>query len=354
MKQRFSQLIISWYLTTNRDLPWKGIKDPYLIWLSEVILQQTRVEQGLPYFQRFKNAFPDVEALARAPEDEVMKLWEGLGYYSRARNMMETAKFIAFERKGQFPDTFEELLRLKGIGHYTAAAIASFAFDLPHAVVDGNVYRVLSRYFGISDPIDNHQTKKVFAKLAQELIDTKQPGVYNQAIMDFGATHCKPKQPLCSTCPAGEDCFAKKHDKAAVLPVKQKKIRHKTRYFNYFILKIDGKTCIRKREHKDIWRNLYEFPMLETPAERTTDQGFTDVEMTALFGTSNISVKQVSRPYKQTLTHQKIIARFWEVSDHEDVNSDPWLLVNPENLSKFAFPKIIDCYFKDKLLYLNF
>ena len=224
-------------------MPWKGEKNPYLIWLSEIILQQTRVEQGLPYYERFRENYPTVTDLANAPEDEVMKLWEGLGYYSRARNLHATAKMIDQEMDSIFPTTHAEILKLKGVGPYTAAAIASFAYNLPHAVVDGNVYRVLSRFFGIETPIDSTSGKKEFAQLAQDLIDKKQPGNYNQAIMDFGATHCMPKKPKCSQCLLRKNCKALLNNKVTSLPIKIKKIKKQTRYFNYLVIN-QNKHCL--------------------------------------------------------------------------------------------------------------
>jgi len=237
-------------------MPWKGEKNPYLIWLSEIILQQTRVEQGWEYYNRFVSTYPTVDTLAAAPLDEVMKLWEGLGYYSRCRNLHETAKFISEKLSGQFPSTYQELLSLKGVGAYTAAAIGSFAFDIPVAVVDGNVQRIISRYFGICTPIDTAQGKKLYSDLASKLLDTNSPALYNQAIMDFGATICKPQQPLCKDCPFNKECEAFTYGNVKMLPVKQKKLVRKQRYFNYFLVKkrteflsgkdpekISGKAC---------------------------------------------------------------------------------------------------------------
>ncbi|MEO1264044.1 MAG: A/G-specific adenine glycosylase, partial [Bacteroidota bacterium] len=241
---------MEWFSTNHRPLPWKGEKNPYLIWLSEIILQQTRVEQGLPYFEKFKKKYPTVKDLANAPEDEVMKMWEGLGYYSRARNLHAAAKFIADELNGTFPDTFHEILGLKGVGPYTAAAIASFAYGLPHAVVDGNVYRVLSRFFGIEEPIDTTAGKKLFAALAQELLDEKQAGNYNQAIMDFGATHCTPALPACTSCLMKSKCTAFQKNTVNKLPVKIKKTKRRQRFFNYLILNEKGNVFIKKRTQK--------------------------------------------------------------------------------------------------------
>ncbi len=262
----FSNFLISWYLQNKRHLPWREVDDPYTIWLSEIILQQTRVAQGLPYFEKFIAHFPTVFDLAKASEEEVLKLWQGLGYYSRARNLHFTAKQIAFELKGNFPKNHKGLLKLKGVGDYTASAIASICYDEPTAVVDGNVYRVLSRVFGINTPINSSQGITEFKKLAQTLIDTSQPGTFNQAIMEFGARYCVPSNPNCSDCIFNEKCVAYKDGKVAQLPVKLKKAKIKKEYFNYLVcITIDGKTLLEQRTSKGIWRNLYQFPLIESP-----------------------------------------------------------------------------------------
>jgi len=234
--QRLANKLIDWYLKNRRDLPWRKTKDPYIIWLSEVILQQTRVKQGLPYFLSFVSTFPDVKSLATAKEKKVMKLWEGLGYYTRVRNMIETAKMIVSEYKGTFPDSYHELIKLPGIGPYSAAAIASFAFDKKHAVVDGNVFRVLSRYFGKSIPIDTTKGKEEFGVLANQLIDPHRPGLFNQAIMEFGAIQCTPKLPSCTTCILEPDCVGYKENLVTTLPIKSKQIIHRKSFSNYLII----------------------------------------------------------------------------------------------------------------------
>lgn len=348
---------MDWYATSHRPMPWKGEKNPYLIWLSEVILQQTRVEQGLPYFEKFKQAYPSVHDLANAPEDEVMKLWEGLGYYSRARNMHATAQFIAEELKGIFPNTYEGILTLKGVGPYTAAAIASFAYDLPHAVVDGNVFRVLARFFGIDTPSDSTAGKKLFKELAQQTLDTTQPGKYNQAIMDFGATQCTPALPNCPSCPLKTACYAFQHQLVDKLPVKTKSITKKARFFHYLIIQSGEHTLLQKRTAKDIWQNLYEFPLIELPALVTETAQLTESAVWQRWiGTKPFEVTRISKPFRQTLTHQVITAVFWEInlqSDFPDLSAE-LVLVARKNWRKFAFPKIIDCYLKDNSLYLNF
>ena len=253
MKADFTKKLLQWnQRSNNRAMPWKGEKDPYRIWLSEIILQQTRVEQGLAYYQRFIQTFPTIHDLANAPEKEVFKLWEGLGYYTRCKNLLATAVYISKELNGQFPATYSSILALKGIGPYTAAAIGSFAFNLPHAVTDGNVLRVLSRYFGISTPIDTTEGKKRYDLLAEALLDKQQPGIYNQAIMDFGAVICKPQQPLCPVCPQQKECVALATGNVKLLPVKEKQLVKKTRWFYYLVVQVKDEVLLNKRTGKDI------------------------------------------------------------------------------------------------------
>lgn len=352
----FRSQLLEWYRNSHRPLPWKGEKDPYIIWLSEIILQQTRVEQGMPYFHRFTEQYPRIQDLANAPEDEVMKLWEGLGYYSRARNMHAAAKYIFEELEGKFPDTFEGILKLKGVGPYTAAAIASFAFDLPHAVVDGNVFRVLSRFFGIDLPIDSSEGKKHFQQLAQHLLDHEDPARYNQAIMDFGATLCTPQKPGCSDCPLQKKCQAFQKERIGELPVKSKKIQRRTRFFHYLIINQGSDTWIRKRTGKDIWKNLYEFPMIEMESGLQHAQKMIEAsDLATVLSHTHYEIERVSPPYQQLLTHQKIVAVFVEIrlKNAPNLNSFGIKKIDRKNLSKFAFPKLIDCYLKDKSLYLN-
>lgn len=264
LEKLFAKRVLIWDKNENtRQMPWKGEKDPYKIWLSEIILQQTRVEQGLKYYQNFINAFPHVHTLAKAPEEKVFKLWEGLGYYSRCRNLIATAKFISKDLRGAFPRDFESILQLKGVGNYTASAIASFAYNLPHAVLDGNVFRVLSRIFDIETPIDSTEGKKYFSEIAQKMLPKKRAGEYNQAIMDFGAVICKP-YPECETCFFNDQCKAYLQGKQDLLPIKEKKIKIRERWLNYFILKYKDKVLIRQRTSKDIWQQLFEFLLIET------------------------------------------------------------------------------------------
>jgi len=248
----FSSKLINWYHQNKRDLPWRNSTDPYQIWLSEIILQQTRVDQGLSYFNKFIEHHPNVNSLANAPEKEVLNLWQGLGYYSRARNLHFTAKVISKEHKGIFPSDYNDILKLKGVGEYTAAAIASFAYNLSYPVIDGNVYRVLSRIFGIENPIDSSKGKKIFKALATELIDNKNPATYNQAIMEFGALQCTPKKPKCEDCPFRLECYALKNELTAELPKKEKKIKQRNRYFNYVVVIDNEKIYLKERKEKDI------------------------------------------------------------------------------------------------------
>lgn len=353
-KDQFAKTLMAWYQPGRRLMPWKSEKDPYLIWLSEVILQQTRVEQGMPYYLRFKNKYPSIEALAKAPEDQVMKLWQGLGYYSRAKNLHRTAKFIAEELQGVFPDSYSEILSLKGVGTYTAAAVASFAFGLPHAVVDGNVYRVLARIFGIDDPMDSSGGKRRFAVLANELLDKNNPAAYNQTILDFGAIQCSPKSPDCTNCPFNDRCFAYQNDKVYSLPVKSKKLIRKTRYFNYLVLNAGDKVVIRKRKAKDIWQHLYEFPLVESAALLPPGEVLKIAKQNVFSGDCS-KLLSVSKTFVQQLTHQKIISRFFEIeADLQNlIKNDNYKIVTRHALRKFAFSKNIDWYLRDNSLTLE-
>ena len=345
--RQFTVRLLEWKEANPRPLPWKGERDPYLIWLSEIILQQTRVDQGLPYFERFRKRFPTVESLAAASDDEVFKLWEGLGYYSRARNLLETARYIAGECGGEFPDTYERIKALKGIGPYTAAAIASFAFDLPHAVVDGNVFRVLSRVFGLSTPVDTTEGKRLFGEWAQKLLDIEAPSAHNQAIMDFGALQCKPVSPACSACPMQSFCQACQTGRVSELPVKSKRQARRLRYFHYLILNYRGKVLLRKRTAKDIWRYLYDFPLVEADRPDPDLVCLQDSPVwKALLGNGHPPAHRYSQPFQQTLSHQQIIARFWELELESPwaTNGGEYLVEERENLTKFAFPKIVDRY----------
>jgi A/G-specific adenine glycosylase len=311
----FSTKIIGWYQQNKRDLPWRNTNDPYKIWLSEIILQQTRVSQGLPYYVNFVNAFPTVKNLANANEQEVLKLWQGLGYYSRARNLHFTAKFVVENHHGIFPNTYDELLKLKGIGTYTAAAIASFSANEPVAVVDGNVFRVLSRVFNITYDISQNSTKKYFIELAQKLLSTTQPNLHNQAIMEFGALQCVPKNPNCSSCVFNDSCEAFKLKIVSELPVKQKKIKITKRFLSYVLIHdAFGNYIMNKRTENGIWKNLYEFPCVESE---------TEIDENELLLQLNNSYKIKNFQYFDTfdvlhkLTHQHLNIKFYRIETEE-------------------------------------
>lgn len=352
-KTFFTKKLLEWYHPDERPLPWKAIKNPYFIWLSEIILQQTRVQQGLPYYNKFVEKYPTITELAEAPEDDVFKLWEGLGYYSRARNLHFAAKTVATDFQGVFPNTYEDIRSLKGVGEYTAAAIASFAYSLPHAVVDGNVYRVLARFFGINTPIDTTKGKKEFSALASELLDQKQPALYNQAIMDFGATHCTPKKPNCSSCLHQKHCAAFQANQVSDLPVKSKKIKKKDRYFYYLILNNGNQTYISKRTGKDIWANLYEFPQIEMDKQVEGLFLMEALEETSdwktLFENQSTVLQSISKKYKQTLSHQKISALFLEIEVKSSFfcENKNLIAIERKKIKNFAFPKIITNYLED-------
>ncbi|MEO6539705.1 MAG: A/G-specific adenine glycosylase [Ferruginibacter sp.] len=350
-KKFFTKKLILWNKNdNNRLMPWKGEKDPYKIWLSEIILQQTRVEQGWNYYNRFIATFPTVEKLARAPEQKIFKLWEGLGYYTRCKNLIATAKFIAKEKQGKFPGTYNEILALKGIGPYTAAAIASFAFNLPYAVVDGNVFRVLARFYGIDTAIDSTAGKKIFTTLAEELVEKKEPGIYNQAIMDFGAVICKPKNPLCEQCPLQARCIAFLQNRINLLPVKLGKLIKKNRWFYYFIVEHSGNIYVRKRGAKDIWENLYEFILWEAQKLLTVE----NIKATDLFKEisrkNKMEITAVSAVYRQQLTHQTIHGRFICMKAKNSLTLKLYKPVTYKELTKLPFPKFITAYLAENEL----
>ncbi|HSM63299.1 MAG TPA: A/G-specific adenine glycosylase [Gillisia sp.] len=315
----FHKILINWYLGNKRDLPWRQTSDPYHIWLSEIMLQQTRIEQGLPYYLAFTEAFPSVFDLAKASQDEVLKLWQGLGYYSRARNLHETAKFVAEELNGKFPDNYKDLLKLKGIGDYTASAIASICYNEAAPVVDGNVYRTLARYFDIDTPINSTAGQKEFKALASELIDADDPATYNQAIMEFGALQCKPQNPLCESCPLSNSCLALAKNKIKLLPVKLKKTKVKKRFFNYLVfLSEDNKTLLEQRLGKGIWEGLYEFPLLESDCLIGIDELLKDEERFPEGKDHNRKLSLFNdTPIIHKLSHQHIYTRFWILENAE-------------------------------------
>lgn len=349
--KHFSEKIIAWYDQNKRDLPWRNTKDAYLIWLSEIILQQTRVDQGMDYYLRFAKAFPTVKHLAKAENEKVMKLWQGLGYYSRARNLHTTAKIISEKYKGKFPNDYDDILSLKGVGDYTAAAIASFAFDKPHAVVDGNVYRVLARVFGIESPIDSSEGKKEFKLLAAELLNKKNPATHNQAIMELGAIQCKPVNPDCSVCVLNTMCFAYSKKRIGELPVKAKKTKVRNRYFNYMVLNYKGFVAIHKRTGKDIWTNLYDFPLIETTKELPEEEFLRSKEWKAIIGKNKYIVKSISTTYKHILSHQKIYARFWEIDCAKPIDNllpKTSIVIKEKDIHKYAIPRLIENYLEKR------
>lgn len=323
----FADTLISWFEDHKRDLPWRGEADPYKIWVSEIILQQTRVQQGWDYYLRFLDNFPTVKALAEADEDRVLKVWQGLGYYSRARNMHAAAREIMAEHQGRFPNEYDKILSLKGIGRYTAAAIASIAFGLPYPAVDGNVIRIVSRIFGVCEDVTQPAVVKLITEICETQIDRRQPGLFNQAAMDFGATHCTPRNPLCSECPFKSECYALRNNLVDILPIKKKKAELKHRYFHYTMYLFDNQTIIEKRTGMDIWRNMYQFPLVETDGESALEKPF--------FAT------------REVLSHQVIHAEFFV----RNVEKLPELLQNQQiivfdDIVNYPMPKVMTEFLK--------
>ncbi|NIJ43976.1 A/G-specific adenine glycosylase [Wenyingzhuangia heitensis] len=332
----FYKTLEMWYLNNKRDLPWRKSSNPYFVWLSEIILQQTRIQQGLSYYNTFTNHYPTVLDLANAKEDNVLKNWQGLGYYSRARNLHFSAKYICNELDGKFPTTYKEIIKLKGVGDYTASAIASICFNEKTAVVDGNVYRVLSRYFNIDIPINSSKGIKYFKELAQELIINANPKEYNQAIMDFGSMVCKPQNPNCENCPLENGCLAKAKNMISSLPVKEKKIKIKNRYLNFIVFTNGEQTILEKRTGSGIWQNLYQFPLLEFD-EIATQKELIKKPLLKDYNTSTIKLFN-PEPWVHKLSHQHLFTQFWIVDTQNisQTNSVHW-----ENIDNFAVPKLI-------------
>lgn len=327
-------------------LPWRESSDPYIIWISEIILQQTRVAQGLDYFYRFTERFPDVASLASAEEDEVLKYWQGLGYYSRARNLHAAAKSIVEKFGGVFPDNYKDVLSLKGIGEYTAAAIVSFVWNKPYPVVDGNVFRVLSRLYALDTPIDSTQGKKQFRELAGIIMEPKYPGQHNQAIMEFGALQCVPQNPDCEVCPLKEQCMAYASGKVQMLPYKQNKTKTRSRYFHYLYIIYNGQTWLSRRGKKDIWEGLYEFPLIET--EHPVD--FTKLQQTDAFrklfeeaGRLNVSIDLSG--VKHVLSHQILYTNFYRIEIEQVPTAlNTYLAVSYKDIEQYAVPRLINIY----------
>ena len=319
LKMNISKTLIDWYSVNKRELPWRNTTNPYYIWLSEIILQQTQVKQGLPYYSAFTAKYPTIFDLANADESDVLKLWQGLGYYSRARNLHASAKYVANDLNGVFPNTYKEIIKLKGVGDYTASAIASICFNEATAVVDGNVYRGLSRYYGIETPINTGKGFKEFKALAQDLIDKKNPATFNQAIMEFGARQCKPKNPDCTVCPINTNCIALREHKIEVLPVKLKTLKVKKKYFNFIvILSKNKKTILEKREGKGIWQNLFQFPLIETT--KLTKDITTELKALDYLNNTTYDVSLYNKdPLVHKLSHQHLYTNFWIVTLEEDL-----------------------------------
>lgn len=345
----FAYKLLIWYYKNKRILPWRDTHDPYIIWISEIILQQTRVNQGYNYFLRFMENFPDVSVLAAASEDEVLKCWQGLGYYSRARNLHHAARQIV--EYGGFPQDYDMIRRLKGVGDYTAAAIASFAFGLPHAVVDGNVYRVLSRYFGIEEPIDTGTGKKFFATLAKELLpETDKVADYNQAIMDFGAMQCVPKAPKCEACPLADNCTAHCEHRIQDFPVKSHTLNVSHRYLHYIYMQIGQETAIFRREDNDIWKGLYEPILVETPESCSIEELLNRKDLPQFLNSPHNKLTLLCKDIRHQLTHRTLICNFYHLElKHKPADSEfgrkvYWIKQN--DLHAYAFPRLISILFE--------
>ena len=347
MEKEFARLLIEWYHEHKRDLPWRNTNDPYLIWISEIILQQTRVAQGYAYYQRFIERFPNLESLAAAEENEVLKYWQGLGYYSRARNLHQAAISV----NGVFPVKYEDILKLKGVGTYTAAAICSFAYNQPHAVVDGNVYRVLSRFFGVNEPIDSGKGKKIFASLAHDLLDKVQPALYNQAIMDFGALQCTPLSPDCTVCPFKNRCFAFNHNMVSSLPIKQNKTKTSERFFYYLLIRDNGNIYLNKRTENDIWKNLYELPLIESNTALAVDDFIRKQEFASIFKENSVVNVRLLNKTKHVLSHRIIYADFYEL-DAQDIKMDflsKYTRLNMADLELYPVSRLMHNFFENFL-----
>ena len=354
----FASTLIRWYGQHKRALPWRETSNPYLIWLSEVILQQTRVAQGLPYYLKFMEAYPTVQDLAAAPEDEVMRLWQGLGYYSRARNMHHTARQVVQEHGGSFPETYQELQKLRGVGSYTAAAIASFAFREQVAVLDGNVFRVLARVFGVTDDIAAPASRKIFQQLADSLVPADAPDKFNQAIMEFGAIQCTPLMPDCLFCPLQQVCFAFNHGMVQELPVKSKAKAARPRYFHYLVFEWQGQYYLRKRLAGDIWQGLYDFYLYESEDKHLKPEALLTELRAAGIVVENRSFRLPQKEYKHTLSHQKITARFYLVRlgsqlSEEILQEARLALFSVEEIEQIPKPVLISNYLKDNNILVN-
>ncbi|MBK0384374.1 A/G-specific adenine glycosylase [Pedobacter sp. SD-b] len=346
----FSERLIAWYRNNKRDLPWRNTNNAYLIWLSEIILQQTRVEQGLPYYLRFADAYPDVKSFANASEDQILKMWQGLGYYSRGRNMLKTAKVVQNEFNGVFPVAYADLITLTGIGEYTAAAISSFSSNEAKAVVDGNVYRVIARYFGVATPINSTSGKKEFQAIADNLLNRDNAGEHNQAMIEFGALQCKPKNPDCPVCPFQSSCYAYQHQKTNELPVKLKKLKIRERFFYFFIIHNKEEILIKRRDNNDIWAGLHDLPSIEFKERTGLEMVFSDPNFNQWFNDKSV-IQKTSEEIKHVLTHQRLYARFVHIENFNlnAIEKNGWLKIKKDNLSDYGMPKLIFEYLKNFL-----
>ena len=339
--------LLRWYDENRRDLPWRRSPTPYEVWISEVILQQTRVSQGYDYYLRFTEKWPTVAHLAAASEEEVLKMWQGLGYYSRARYLHRCAQQVVERHRGDFPADYDALRKLQGIGDYTAAAIASIAFGLPYAVVDGNVYRVLARLFDIDTPINSKEGQQLFARLADELLNRQQPGFHNQALMEFGALHCTPKNPACLICPLQAQCLAFAHQTVMLRPVKLIKVKVTTRYLNYLVIRIKDSIYLHKRSADDIWRNLYDFPCIESERPLTVEEVVASEQFLQLIGNNPFTIVKTSPVFTHKLTHRTLLAQFIEIKLEKKllrIETKDLFLTPEKDLDNFPIPRLIDLY----------
>lgn len=343
---RISRTIINWYTEKKRDLPWRNTENPYYVWVSEVILQQTRIAQGLDYYKRFIAKFTDIQSLANADINEVLKIWQGLGYYSRARNLHAGAKYVIQQLQGKLPANYNGLLKIQGVGEYTAAAIGSIAFNLPVAAVDGNVNRVIARIYGIHDAVNSPQGVKQIKEIAQNILDVQNPGLHNQAIMEFGALQCVVRNPNCIICPLNKDCYAYLHGEVGLLPVKIKQQKGRNRYFNYLVILFNNGILLSQRKGKDIWQGLYEFPLIETVKPINVNKLMVQPEWNHILKESDYQLINISKTFKHQLTHQKIHARFFLIAmkNRPEHLKNSVMEIRREDLSQFPVSKLIENY----------
>ncbi len=342
---RFSRIVLYWYISNQRDFPWRKSKSAYRVWLSEIILQQTKTSQGLSYYNKIIKTFPTIKELAEASEEQILKLWQGLGYYSRARNLHFTAKYIQNNLDGVFPNDYNSLIKLKGIGPYTAAAISSICFNEKRAAVDGNVYRILARVFNIDTAINSSKGIKTFQELANSLISDRNPGDYNQSMMDIGATICTPKNPKCNQCPLNSICHAHDNNTFDNLPVKIKKTKIKHRNFNYLCIEYNGNFLMKKRTQKDIWKNLYDFPLIE--GDRIPQENDIDYKKLLNSILENEIIAEKTKHYKHQLSHQKLHITIKYIKTKKLYNDNDFLKVNRRQVKELPFPKPIERFFEE-------